>query len=125
MQPPFPHLLAGLSVAAATFLFTPARANETEETWTRHCAKCHGPDGQANTRMGRKYNIKSLVAPAEQAKLSDDDILKAISEGARDKEGEEKMPAFKEKLSEPQRSALVGYVRRLKRDPSANADGTQ
>jgi mono/diheme cytochrome c family protein len=119
------HTLTVALASASLLLPALAPANETQEAWTHHCAKCHGPDGNANTRMGRKYNIKSLGSPELQTKLSDGDIFKAISEGSHDKDGEEKMPAFKEKLSEPQRAALVGYVRSLRRDATASADGTR
>ena len=123
-----PHSLRTAAFATLTLLLlrpVAAHADESKEAWTHHCAKCHGPDGRGDTRIGRKQRIKNLVAPEQQAKMSDAAILQTIAEGARDPDGEEKMPPFKGKLSEQQRASLVGYVRSLKRDPSATADGSQ
>jgi cytochrome c6 len=103
----------------------PCRADPTKESWTKHCAKCHGADGRGDTRVGRKQNIKSLVSPEQQAKLSDAAMLKAIADGARDTEGEEKMPAFKDKLSPEQQTALVAFIRNLKANNSSHAEGTR
>ena len=88
---------------------------DTKEAWSQHCAKCHGADGTANTKMGRKLSIKDLTQQRVQTRLTDDRIEEAITEGVRDDEGKEEMPAFREKLPEPTRKALIAFVRSLRK----------
>src|SRR5256885_347566 len=64
-------LAAGLGGAIAT----PTSAAEAKENWGHYCARCHGPDGTANTKMGRKLRIKDLSSEKMQTKLSDEDIV--------------------------------------------------
>ena len=86
---------------------------EGHETWTQHCSRCHGPDGKGQTKMGRKLKVKDLTAPRLQTRMTDHRILEAIAEGDRDNEGNERMPSFREKLSEAERNKLVSYIRTL------------
>lgn len=112
----------------ASLLFALAAAPlfaETKENWTRHCAKCHGPEGHGDTRFGRKYNLESLADPRKQEKLSDADILKVITDGAKDSAGEETMPAFAPKLSDQQRMQLVGHVRSLRKEVPTRPTGAK
>lgn len=109
MNPKITFFLACTLAASPLF-------GETKESWTRHCAKCHGPDGHGDTRAGRKYNLESLADPRKQDKMTDAAILKVINEGAKDPTGEETMPGFAAKLSEQQRTALVSHVRSLRKE---------
>ena len=119
----FPAIV--LASLSALVLPSLSRADESKEAWTKHCAKCHGADGRGDTRVGRKQNIKSLVSPEQQSKLSDAAMLKAITEGTRDADGDEKMPPFKDKLSAEQRTALVAFIRNLKNNNTSHAEGTR
>jgi mono/diheme cytochrome c family protein len=94
-------------VTAMTFAATPT----AEENYKKHCSKCHGPDGKAQTRLGKKSGAKDLTDKNGQAKLSDDDVFRTIKLGRKDKNGEEKMDAFGGDLSDPEITALVAYVR--------------
>ena len=94
-------------VTATAFAATPT----AEENFKKHCSKCHGPDGKAQTRLGKKSGAKDLTDKQGQAKLSDEDVFRTIKLGRKDKNGDEKMDAFGDELSEPQISALVAYVR--------------
>jgi mono/diheme cytochrome c family protein len=50
-----------------------------------------------------------------QAELKDDDMLKAIIEGVKDKDsGKERMKSFKDEIPEAEAKDLVAYVRKLK-----------
>jgi len=94
-------------VAATAFAATPT----AEENYKKHCSKCHGPDGTAQTRLGKKSGAKNLTDKQGQAKLTDEDVFRTIKEGRKDKNGDEKMDAFGGELSDSEITALVAYVR--------------
>ena len=105
-------LLALFTLAAASPAL--ARADDgTAELWSKNCAKCHGKDGRGKTLLGRKLKIVDYTDPAWQKKVSDDELKKAILEGAGEprKDGTTPMPSFKEKLDEAQADALVKWIR--------------
>jgi cytochrome c5 len=79
------------------------------EVYSQHCSKCHGADGQGDTELGRKYEVPNIANAKWQKRHSDQKITKAIIKGEGD------MPAFGEKLSKEQITALVGYIRSLKK----------
>jgi cytochrome c6 len=101
-------LLLSLSLATAA-----QAADETPtELWTAKCKSCHGPDGRAQTQMGKKESIVDMSQPAWQQAQTDEDIREFISEGSpRNK----KMKPYKEKLTPQQIDSLVGYIRTLKK----------
>ena len=72
------------------------------------CASCHGPDGKAQTAVGKAMKIGDLGS-ADVQKMSDADIAKII-EG-----GKGKMPAYKGKLSPDEISQLVKFIRTFKK----------
>lgn len=90
-----------------------AATSSPEENYKQHCSKCHGPDGKAQTRLGKKSGAKDLSDKAGAAKLSDDEVFRTIKLGRKDKNGEEKMDAFGGDLSDAEITALVGYVRKF------------
>ena len=102
-----------LSIVALAFLCagTNARAEDGTTIFDTQCAKCHGQDGKGGTPMGKKLNIKNLAA--DQAKLSDAQIEKAIKEGIQ-ADGKMRMKAIKEVSSEADIKAVVKYVHTLK-----------
>jgi mono/diheme cytochrome c family protein len=90
-------------------------AAHVSEVWTEHCARCHGADGSGNTKVGKKMKVKDYTSAAVQAKMTDEEILKAIEGGVFDEKKKEKMPAYKEKLSEKEMKDLVAEVRAFKK----------
>lgn len=78
------------------------------------CAKCHGADGKGQTKMGQKLGIKDLTDPKVQAELKDEDAIKAIKEGVKDKEGKTLMKPM-EGLSDDEIKALVQHIRNFKK----------
>ena len=94
-------------------LATAAQAAESPaELWTQKCKSCHGPDGKAQTPMGKKESIVDMSQPAWQQAQTDDDIREFISEGSpRNK----KMKPYKDKLTPEQINSLVAYIRTLKK----------
>ncbi len=101
-------------IAFTTTALCTALAGDVKENWEKQCAKCHGPDGKGDTKMGQKLGIKDLTDAKLQADLKDDQAFKAIKEGIKDSEGKIKMkPA--ENISDDEIKALVGHVRTLKK----------
>ncbi|MEO7994247.1 MAG: cytochrome c [bacterium] len=66
--------------------------------YAENCAKCHGANGEGVPDKGPAYN--------KVAKASDEDWVKTILEGSKDK-----MPAFKDKVTEDQAKALAAWIR--------------
>lgn len=72
----------------------------------QNCARCHGSDGRANTRLGRKLEAADLRAPDGGSK-SVAGITRAITNGRPG------MPAFGKKLRPADINAIAAYVRLL------------
>ncbi|MDO8540110.1 MAG: c-type cytochrome [Opitutaceae bacterium] len=97
----------------------PARAangpapSSAGENFEKHCVDCHGSDGRAQTRLGRKSGAKDLTDKKAMAKLTDEEVFKTIKFGRKNSKGEEKMDAFGDGLSDLEISDLVAFVRSL------------
>lgn len=105
-----------LSASCALFVFTTTLglAAPVAENWENHCTKCHGDDGKGLTKAGKKLKLKDYTDAAVQAKMTDEEMLKAIADGVNDDKGKEKMKAYKPELSEDEMKELVAYVRKFK-----------
>jgi len=106
-----------VTIAAGIFamgLSTTAFADAAND-YKAKCSSCHGQDGKGQTKMGKKLNIKDLTAAAVQDALTDESIIKQITDGVKDeKTGKDRMPALGKKLSAEQIKALVPIVRAFK-----------
>lgn len=76
--------------------------------YAKHCATCHGRDGQAKTFKAKFNHARNLTDAAWQAGVSDEHLYNSISNGRG------KMPAFGKKLSAAEINELVAYVRHFK-----------
>lgn len=85
------------------------------DLWMEHCSRCHGADGTGNTKIGKKLKLSDYSSPTVQARMTDDEIFKATAEGVFDEKGKERMPAYKQKLSEKEMRDLVKQVRAFKK----------
>jgi len=105
-------VLLSLAIPAAATLSYAATA---EENWENNCASCHGADGKAQTKQGKKLKIRDYTEAAVQAELKDDEMEKAILEGVKEN-GKERMKGFKDELEHPEKEAkdLVAFIRKLK-----------
>ena len=105
-----------LATLSAVFALATAigRAAPAAENWENQCTKCHGADGKGQTKIGKKLNLKDYTDAKVQAEMKDADMAKAITDGVLDKDGKEKMKAFKEELSADEIKDLVAYVRKFK-----------
>lgn len=104
------HVLFGVPLILSAVLFAAPAA----ENWENHCAKCHGADGKGQTKAGKKLNVKDYTDAKVQAEMKDADMFKATKEGIIDKNGKEKMKAYKDELSDAEITELVAYVRKFK-----------
>ena len=93
---------AGVAIAA------PAADN-----WDNHCASCHGADGKAQTKTGKKLKLKDYTDAKVQAELKDEDMIKATADGVI-VDGKEKMKGYKAELSADEIKDLVAYIRKFK-----------
>ncbi len=87
-----------------------------EELYMKHCKKCHGETGSADTVMGKKFSIKDYTTAEAQAALTDEAIATAIKEGLVNEEGKKVMMPFGNKLSDEEVTEIVAYFRSLKKD---------
>ena len=90
-----------------------ALAAPAAENWDNLCASCHGADGKAQTKTGKKLKLRDYTEAKVQAELKDDAMAKAITDGVKI-DGKEKMKAYKEEISGSEIQELVAYVRKLK-----------
>src|SRR5215470_2078442 len=105
-------LILGLAILAMAGLS--ASAADAKAIFEKDCAKCHGPDGKGDTKMGKKAGAKDYTDPKVQEAMKDDQMAKAIKEGIKDGETV-KMKGFADTLSDEEVKALVAYVRTFKK----------
>ena len=96
----------------AALLITPAAfAGEAQDIWADKCQKCHGVDGRADTKMGKKEKIADLTTPEWQSKHTDTQIRKVIEDGSDENR---KMKPYKDRLTPEQIDLLVVLIRDMK-----------
>lgn len=99
--------------AALAFVSGSAFASTAAENWENSCASCHGSDGKAQTKQGKKLKVRDYTDPAVQAAMKDDEMLKAILEGYV-QNGKTTMKGYKDEYSEQEAKDLVKFIRELK-----------
>ncbi len=104
-------LAAGMLLVGLTM----AHADATKDAWEANCRKCHGPDGKGDTKMGKKVEVRDYTDAKVQAEMKDEEMIKAIKEGVKDKAGKERMKGYAETYKDDQIKALVAYVRAFKK----------
>ena len=102
-------VLASLAVAAGMVY-----AGEVKAVYDKDCAKCHGPDGKGQTKMGQKLSIKDFTDAKVQDGMKEEAMAKAIKEGIKDKDGKTQMKAA-EGISDEDIKGLVALVRGFKK----------
>lgn len=104
-----------IALFGLTLLFanTVGLAAPVAENWENNCTKCHGADGKGETKIGKKLKLKSYADPAVQAAMTDEEIIKAITDGVTEND-KEKMKAYKDVLSAEEITELAAYVRKFK-----------
>jgi len=106
-------LVVGLIVAVGVLVSAAASGKADAEAgkavYTKKCASCHGPDGQAKEAIAKmlKVEMRHLGLKEIQDK-TDADLRKAITEGT------DKKKAVKG-LSEEELANVIAFVRTLKK----------
>lgn len=91
-----------------------ASAADAKENWDKMCVKCHGKEGKGDSAMGKKLGIRDYSDAKVQGEMKDEDMLKAIKEGVKNKEGKQVMKPT-EGLSDDDAKALVKLIRGFKK----------
>lgn len=84
-------------------------------TYAVRCQACHGPDGNADTPMGRslKPPPRKLSDAEWQGKTSDAELATMILEGGAALKKSPSMPAFRDLAPPAQLAPLLAFVRSL------------
>jgi cytochrome c6 len=105
------HLLLGTPLLLGAIIV----AAPVAENWENHCTKCHGEDGKGQTKAGKKLNVRDYTDAKVQAEMKDEEMIKIMAEGVKDKAGKERMKGYKDELSAAEITELVGYIRKMKK----------
>ena len=92
--------------AAAEYAGGSGLAASPRSLFLQNCARCHGADGKAQTKLGRKLEADDLTT-SEVKEMSAERIARFITRGRLD------MPAFGKKLTTRQITSIARYVRTL------------
>ena len=97
---------AAASPAAPAATATPDPLAGARANFTKNCEPCHGPQGEGGLVKVDNKQIKVPSLKSDHAiKHTDDQIVKMITNG------EEAMPAFKDKMSQAEIADMVKFVR--------------
>jgi mono/diheme cytochrome c family protein len=116
---------AGLVLLTLAALLAPAvaRAAGPEENYRFYCVQCHGSTGNGKginvTAGGLAVSPRDHSNAQEMAKLTDEELRKAIAEGGDAVSKSELMPPWRSVLSETEITEIVVYLRRLCRCTAA------
>lgn len=102
-------VLISASALSSSEARTLVNAQSVAASYNKHCASCHGRDGQSTTRKAKLNHARNLTDSEWQNRVSDERIFNSIMNGKG------KMPAYSKKLSEQQIDALVTFVRAFRR----------
>lgn len=106
-----PRLLTTFGLLLAGIV--PSPAAEDAAGFENLCASCHGLDGRARTPQGRKMKARDL----RESRLTDEEIVRQIREGSRNKTGVSVMPPVGRELTDAEIRELVRAVKAF-RPPS-------
>jgi len=96
-------LLSAVSVFAQS---NKGHGSTGEALFQEQCIGCHGPDGRAQTEMGKKLGAADLTSDAVRQQ-SDSQLAKIV------KDGKGKMPTFDKKLGDDEIHGVITYIRQL------------
>lgn len=85
---------------------TEARAASPRSLYIQSCSRCHGNNGKAQTREGRRVEADDLTT-SDAKGISDAKMKRVITNGRG------KMPGFGKRLTAAQIAQIAGYVRSL------------
>lgn len=98
----FLEIIFVLTLSAGVF-------GQSEDTFKKQCAGCHGPDGTGST-AGKKLGVPDLRSQSVQ-NLSDEEMFQTIAHGVRHKQYPHVF--INRGLTEKQIADLVTFIRKL------------
>jgi cytochrome c6 len=96
--------VAFVSLATCTVLAQSSGA----DIYKSKCAMCHAADGSASSGAGKAMKVPSFLTP-ESKNASTASYVAVV------KDGKGKMPGYASKLSGPEITAVVAYIRTLQK----------
>ncbi|HEY6972639.1 MAG TPA: cytochrome c [Candidatus Angelobacter sp.] len=99
--------ILGIAVLINLSVVSSSAQSSAETMFKTKCAVCHGADGKGESAMGKKLGAHNLGSPQVQGQT--DAQLTAILT-----KGQNKMPAYGDKLTADEISGLIKYIRSLK-----------
>jgi mono/diheme cytochrome c family protein len=86
---------------------TPEALAEGSEVYRNHCRSCHGPYGDGKGEKAAELSVApgDFTDASKMGQLTDGELYWQTTYGRRP------MPAFRDKLSDPQRWEVVDYIR--------------
>jgi len=112
----------GFSLLIAVFAFvltagaSSASGETVEDLYRFHCAQCHGLKGMGdgpNATREMPVSPRDHTSAVEMNKLTDADIINAITDGGPATSKSSLMPPYGKTLSKAEISALKDYLRKL------------
>ena len=101
-----PLLFLFAIIMTVVFCAIDSKAQDAASLYKAKCVMCHGADGKADTPAAKSTGARSFGSPEVQ-KESDAELTQITAKGKA------KMPAYENKLTAPQITQLVSYVREL------------
>jgi mono/diheme cytochrome c family protein len=77
-------------------------ASSPRSLYTQNCASCHGANGKAQTRLGKKLDADDISGGTSASKTT-----RVVTNGKG------KMPSFRKRLTAAQIAQIAGYVSSL------------
>jgi mono/diheme cytochrome c family protein len=99
-----------------SFGATIASAETAEDLYRFHCAQCHGLKGMGdgpNATKEMPVSPRDHTSAVEMNKLTDEDIINAITDGGTATSKSSLMPPYGKTLSKAEISSLKDYLRKL------------
>ena len=112
----------GFSLLIAVFAFvltagaSSASGETVEDLYRFHCAQCHGLKGMGdgpNATREMPVSPRDHTSAVEMNKLTDADIINAITDGGPATSKSSLMPPYGKTLSKAEISSLKDYLRKL------------
>ena len=101
-----PVMFLFVMLLTLVFCITEAKAQDANALYKAKCVMCHGADGKGATPAGKSTGVRSFSS-LEVQKENDAELAQITTKGKG------KMPAYENKLTAPQITELVAYVREL------------
>lgn len=106
--------IISITIIALTLSGAAALAEDAKAIYERQCAKCHGANGNGDTKMGHRTGAKDYTDPKVQESVTDEAAFKAIKDGLKDKNDKTLMGPI-DVASDDDIKGLVAYMRTFKK----------